>query len=154
MATEAVPGRASSGSTIQAWWFRFLVRAVLALLAFGALWFAQDRLHAFSLRFSANFSYDNSLWLLSVGSTVVAGLLFGLAAWLPFTQIRYLPSRLLLAVAALLPLVHFWWIVLEAHASPNSWPTQARWFDLSLETQFVLAGFAGVALASGFRARH
>ena len=152
MATDAVPARASGDSVIQSWWFGFLVRAALALLAFWALWFAQDRFHAFTLQASANFSYDNSLWLRSVGATVAAGFLFGLAAWLPFTRIRYLPSRLLLAAAALLPVVHFWWIVLEHHGQASGlW--RGFWVDVPVETQFVLAGFAGVALASGFRAK-
>jgi hypothetical protein len=124
------------------------VRAALALLAFWALWFAQDRFHAFTLQASANFSYDNSLWLLSLGATVAARFLFGLAAWLPFTRIRYLPSRLLLAVAALLPVAHFWWIVLEHHEHASGlW--RGFWFDVPVETQFVLAGLAGVAIASG-----
>jgi hypothetical protein len=155
MATEAVPGRASSGSLIRAWWFRFLVRAALALLAFGVLWFAQDRFHAFALQNSENFSndYGLSLWLLSVGATIAAGLLFGLATWLPFTRIRYLPSRLLLAAAALVPVAHFWLVILNHHERPAGWLWQAHWFDFSIETQFVLAGFAGVAIASGFRAK-
>jgi hypothetical protein len=100
---------------------------------------------------SANPSYDNSLWLLSVGATIAAGLLFGLAAWLPFTRIRYLPSRLLLAAVALVPVAHFWLIILNHHVRPTGWLWRAYWFDLSVEMQFVLAGFAGVALASGFR---
>jgi hypothetical protein len=155
MATEAeaVPGRASSGSVIQAWWFRFLVRAALALLAFWALWFAQDRFHAFSLHRAASLSYDNSLWLLSIGATIAAGLLFGLATWLPFTRIRYLPSRLLFAAAALGPVAHFWLIILDHHVRPTGWLWRAYWFDLSVDVQFVFAALAGVAIASGIRAK-
>jgi hypothetical protein len=138
---------------IRAWWFRLLVRVALALLAFGALWFAQDRFHAYALQASGNFSYDNSLWLLSVGTTIAAGLLFGLATLLPFTRMRYLPSRLLLAAAALVPVAHFWLIILNHHERPTGWLWQAYWFDFSVETQFVLAGFAGVAIASGIRAK-
>jgi hypothetical protein len=153
---HAVHPRAASGSLIQAWWFRFLVRAALVLLAFGALWFAEDRFHALLVQESApssNLSFDNSLWLLSVGAAVATGLLFGLAAWLPFTRIRYLPSRLMLAAVALVPVAHFWWTVLERHARPTGWLWRAYWFDLSVEVQFVLAALAGVAIASGFRAR-
>ena len=96
--------------------------------------------------------FDSSLWLLAVVATVVAGLLFGLAAWLPFARIRYLPSRLLLAAVALVPAAHFWWIFFDYHGNSSRWLGRAYWFDMSAETQFVLAGFAGVALASGFRA--
>ncbi len=83
----------------------------------------------------------------------MAGLLFGLAACLPFTRIPYLPSRLLLAAVALVPVVHFSWIILDQHVDPASWLWRAYWFDFSFEMQFVLAGFAGVALASGYRAK-
>ena len=154
MAHAAVPARASSGSLIQAWWFRFLVRTALALLAFLALWFSQDRYLTFRVQLTRPFlGYDNSLWLLSVGAAVATGLLFGLATWLPFTGIRYLPSRLLLAAVALVPVAHFWWTVLERHARPTGWLWRAYWFDLSVEVQFVLAALSGVAIASGFRAR-
>jgi hypothetical protein len=43
MATDAVPARASGGSIAQAGWFRFVVRAAIALLAFWTLSFAADR---------------------------------------------------------------------------------------------------------------
>ncbi len=85
----------------------FLVRAALALLAFWALWFAQARYVGFRQGESPFLGLDDSLWHLSILATIVAGLLFGLAAWLPFTRIRYLPSRLLLAAVALVPVVHF-----------------------------------------------
>ena len=153
MATDAVPAQAPSGSMIQTWWFSFLARTGLVLLAFWALWFAQDRYGAFRVRLSPFFTYNNMLWLLSVAATVVAGLLFGLAGWLPFKRIRYLPSRLWLAAVALVPVAHFWWIFLNQHGSPTGWPWRLYWFDMSAETQFVLAGFACVALASGFRAK-
>ena len=153
MATDAVPAEPSSESMIQTWWFSLLVRTGLVLLAFCALWFAQDRYSAFRVHLSPFFTYDNSLWLLSVAATVVAGILFGLATWLPFTRIRYLPSRLWLAAVALVPLAHFWWIFLNHHGTPTGWLWRAYWFEFSFQTQFVLAGFAGVALASGFRTK-
>ncbi len=153
MAADAVSAPAERDSMIQAWWFRYVVRTALVLLALWALWFADDRYSAFRFHAGATFSFDSSLWLLSVGATIVAGLLFGLAAWLPFTRIRYLPSRLLLAVVALVPVAHFWWIFLNQHGAPTGWLWRAYWFDFSRQTQFVLAGFAGVALASGFRAK-
>ena len=154
MATDAVPAPTSRDSIVQALWFRFVERTALAVLAFRALWFAADRYHMFLLRFHVDFHYDDSLWLASVGATVAAGLLFGLATWLPFTRIRFLASRFLLAAAALLPVAHFWWIVLGNHARPTVWLWRDQWFDGSVETQFVLAALAGVAVASGFRAEN
>jgi len=137
MATDAVPAQAPSGSMIQTWWFSFLARTGLVLLAFWALWFAQDRYGAFRVRLSPFFTYNNMLWLLSVAATVVAGLLFGLAAWLPFTRIRYPEPTLARRCGA--------------------GAGRALLVDLLEPTRksnrLALAGFAGVALASGFRAK-
>ena len=68
-------------------------------------------------------------------------------------SVPYLSSRLLLAAVALVPVAHFWWIFFNHHGNPSGWLWRAYWFDMSSETQFVLAGFAGVALASGFRTK-
>jgi hypothetical protein len=151
VATDAVPSRASGDSIIEAWWFRFVVRTALAMLAFGALWFAADRFRAFLLDGAENRRYDDSLLLSWAGAAVAAGLLFGLATWLPFSKIRFLPSRLLLAAVALLPLAHFWWIYNVSHADYGGWLERFYWFDQGA-TQFVMAAFAGVAIASGFQA--
>ena len=147
--TEAVPAGASSGSIVQALWFRFLVRAALALLAFGALSFAAGRSRAYQ-ESAAIFRFDDWLWLSWVAAAIVAGLLFGLATWLPFGKIRFLPSRLALAAATLVPVAHFWWLA-DGHAL-GGWLGTLYWFD-DLAIQFVMAALAGVAIASGFRAK-
>lgn len=152
MATDAVPARASSDSIVEAWWFRFLVRIALALLALWMLSFASDRYAAFVRDRSANFRYDDSLWLSWVGATVAAGFLFGLATLLPFVKVRYLPSRLLVAALALLPLAHFWWLF-QGDVGSGGWLARFYWFD-GVHPQSVLAALAGVAIASGFRPRH
>jgi hypothetical protein len=113
MATETVPAQASGGRVVEAWWFGFLVRTALALLALWTLSFAADRYRVFGLDASANFRYDTSLWLTWTGAMVAAGFVFGLATWLPFAKVRFLPSRLLLAALALLPLAHFWWVFIQ-----------------------------------------
>ncbi len=152
MASDAVPAQASRGRTIEAWWFRFLVRAVLAVLAFWALSFAQDRYDTFLSDVATNFRYDGSLWFAWVGPLVAAGLMFGLAAWLPFTNIRILPSRLLLAAFALIPLAHFWWALIQHPGASGGWLGQAYWFDTT-PIQFASGVLAGVAIASVFGAR-
>jgi hypothetical protein len=152
MATDAVPTRASGGRVVGARWFGFLVRTALAVLALWTLAFAADRYHAFGLDAAANFRYDTSLWLSWAGAMVVAGLLFGLATWLPFAQVRFLPSRLLLAALALLPLAHFWWVLIQGHGRSGGWLGRAYWFD-GAQIQAVCASLAGVAIASGFRAK-
>jgi hypothetical protein len=152
VATDAVPTRASSGSIIQALWFRFFVRTALALLALAALSVAADRYEAFGLDAAANFRFDDWLWLSWIGATVTAGLLFGLAAWLPFTRFRYEWSRLLLAALPLAPIVQFWWVWLYHHGAAGGWLVRADWLT-DATSQSVLAALAGVAIASGFRAK-
>ncbi len=77
--------------------------------------------------------------------------MFGLATGLPFAKVRFWPSRLLLAAVALVPLVHFWWAFLEGHGGPGALGGN-YWFD-AIAVQFEVAALAGVALASGFRAK-
>jgi hypothetical protein len=126
------------------------VRTALALLAFWMLSVAADRYTAFA-NAAVEFRNYDSLWLSWIGAAVAAGLLFGLATWLPFTKVRFLPSRLVLAAAALLPIAHFWWIFIRPHGS-SGWLLRSYWFD-AVEIQFALVALAGVAIASGFRAK-
>jgi hypothetical protein len=152
VATDAVPTRASSGRIVQALWFRFFVRTALALLALAALSVAADRYEAFASDAAANFRFDEWLWLSWIGATVSAGLLFGLAAWLPFMRFRYAWSRLLLAALPLAPIVQFWWVWMERRGAAGGWLVRADWLT-DAASQSVLAAFAGVAIASGFRAK-
>ena len=115
-----------------------------------ALSFAQVRYRAFLMEFSAR--HDGSLFLSWAGATIAVGLLFGLATWLPFAKLRFLPSRLLLAAVALLPLARFWWAYIEGHGPTGGWLGRFYWFD-EAAIQFVMAALAGVAIASGFRAK-
>jgi hypothetical protein len=147
MGSDAVPAGATSTPLINAWWFRFVVRAVLALLAFLMLRLATDQFRTFALGRSVDLRLDSSLWLASIGSTVAAGILFGSATWLPFASVRFLPSRLVLAAVALLPVAHFWWGYVERHATPGGLLENVWWFD-NVESQFVFAALAGVAIAS------
>ena len=93
MASDVVRAAPMSTSILEAWWFRLAVRAVLAVLAFLMLRLSADQLRTLSLGHSVDLRFDTSLWLKSIGSTVAAGLLFGLATWLPFTKVRLVPSR-------------------------------------------------------------
>jgi hypothetical protein len=148
---HAVPAQTTNDSIVEAWWFRLAVRTVLVLLAVWALTFATDQLQTFFLGAASDGRYDNGLWLTWLGAMVAAGLLFGLAAWLPFKSVRFLPSRLLLAGLMLVPLVRFWWSVIQGHMG-TGWLWRSYWFD-GVQIQFVLAAFAGVALASAFQAK-
>jgi len=113
--------------------------------------FGVDRFEVFVRQAASDFNYDDSLWLAWLGATIAAGFLFGLAIWLPFTSVRFLPSRLLLAVVLLLPIARFWWNFLQGHGG-GSWLAKGYWFD-GMPVQWVLAAFAGIAIASGFRSR-
>jgi hypothetical protein len=149
VATDPVPTRVPGNSIVEAGWFRFLVRTALALLAFWILSFAADRYTAFA-EAAVEFRNYDSLWLSWIGAAVAAGLLFGLATWLPFTRIRFLPSRLLLAAAALMPIAHFWWVIVRR--GTGAVQVRLYWFDAT-PIQFVLAVLSGVAIASGFRVK-
>jgi hypothetical protein len=153
---EERPGRACIASSdddrpiVGAWWWlHVLARTAIALLAFLLLSLGEARLMAW-LQSSSNGRLDNSLWYAWLGWTVGAGVLFGSATWLPFTKLRYLPSRLLLALLASLPVVHYWWAFLFRVRSSAGLILQVRWFD-AFQIQFVCAALAGVAIASGFR---
>ena len=153
MEIDVVPAEGASDSLVDAWWFRFLVRSALALLALLSLWSAADRYQAFRLKSAADFQLNLRLWGSSMAALVATGFLFGLATWLPLTRVRLLPSRLLLAAVALLPLAQFWWVLAVApNRGADGWLAQLRWFD-GVEVQFVFAVLAGVAIASGFRAK-
>jgi hypothetical protein len=151
MATETVPAQASGGKVVEAWWFGLLVRSALALLGLWTLSFAADRYDSFLVDYQRQLRMNNWLWLSWASAMVAAGFLFGLATWLPFAKVRFLPSRLLLAALALLPLAHFRWVYIQGHGS-GGWLARGYWFD-GAQIQFVLPALAGVAIASGFRAK-
>ena len=157
MAVDAVPAPSSRGQIVGASWFRLIVRIVLALLALWALVFAWDRYDAWVADRTAYFRSATGLWLAWISATVAAGILFGLATSLPFTstRVRYSWSRLLLAAIALAPIAQFWWVFLfqlDRHGLAGGWLFRADWLTAP-ELQFVLAALAGVAIASGFRAK-
>ena len=150
MAASAVRARPTIA---EEWWFRLIARAALAVLALWVLAFAGDRLVAFETDWRFAFDMDRGMWLAWIAPTIGTGFLFGLATWLPFAKVRYLWSRLLLAALALAPIAQFWWLYLEGHAAELRWRWlfHADWF-VDFPAQSVLAGLAGVAIASGFRA--
>ena len=136
-------------------WLRAAIRTILALLAFLALYRAQRHFGSFDSVFlpGPRLALDSGAWLSSMGIQALSGLLFGLAAFMPFTRVRYAWSRLLVAAVALAPLAHFWLVF--AHLIPrrnfDGWWMQ-DWF-FNPQAQFVSATFVGVAIASGLQPR-
>ena len=83
----------------------------------------------------------------------MAGVLFGLSAWMPFTAIRYRWSRLLLAAAFLTPIAQYWWVAffqLQRNGQLSWWLYSEQWF-YAPPTQSALAVLAGLSIASGLR---
>lgn len=83
----------------------------------------------------------------------------GVVVWtrggVPFAKVRYLWSRLLLAILALAPIAQYWWVYIfqfQRHGEVGGWLTRASWL-LDHQSQMALAVLAGVAVASGFTAR-
>jgi hypothetical protein len=154
MATGAVPAQVPRDPIVGAWWFRFLVRAAFALLAFWLLSIGADRYTLYARPSALSFQARYWLWWSWLGATVAAGLLFGSATWLPFAKVRFLPSRLLLTSAALLPVAHFWWVYARfgtvVYYGTGRVLTHRYWFD-GESIQFVMAVVAGVAIASCLR---
>jgi len=151
MAVDAVPASPSRTGLSEAWWFRLVVRTILALLALWAIYLAERRWVTFANDMAGHFRYDFWLWLSWVGSAAAAGLLFGLAVWLPFARVRYLWSRLLFAALAALPVADFWF-AWNYPRQVHGWlaPT---WLIRDTGPQFALAVLVGVAIASGFVAK-
>jgi hypothetical protein len=151
--SEAIPAARPRRSVLEAPWFKLAARAVLALLALWLVHIASDRYIVFFRDFASKFRMDLGMWLLWTGSLAAAGLLFGLAAWFPFTTLRYLWSRLLLAALAFLPLVHFGVVMfyLAPRHPVSGWLTTNWFWDVGSQTALAVLG--GVAIASGFRAK-
>ena len=154
MAVDAVSA-SSSRRGVGAWWLLLIVRTIIALLALWAIAFAADRYDVFFVDFQMQFRMDTWLWLSWIGAAAGAGLLFGLAVCLPFARVRYAWSRLLLAAVALVPIAQFWWVFiyqLQRHREAGGWLASVDWL-MDPQSQFALAALAGVAIASGFRAK-
>lgn len=155
MAVDAIPYRGRGTSFKR--WLGFVARAALTLLSLWTLHLAQNRFESFQENYASTFHWDVWLWLGWIGTSAGAGFLFGLATLLPFSRVRFLWSRLLLAALVLLPIAHFWliwgYLLPRRHTMGGWFATSTSWFG-DLGTQFALAVLAGIAIASGFRAKN
>src|SRR5207249_3560213 len=118
---------------------------------------AQNRFASFEQDASSTFHWNSGLWLSWVGTSLGAGFLFGFAVLLPFSRVRFLWSRLLLAALALLPVAQGWliwgYLLPRRHTVSELLATTSRWFG-GAGTFSALTVLAGVAIASGFRAKN
>jgi hypothetical protein len=152
LTTTAASAPSARRAIIDRWWFRVVLRGGLALLALGALAYANDRYVEFRNDVGADLRIDAGVWYAWMAATIGAGFLFGLATWLPFAKVRCLWSRLLLAALALAPIAQIWWLLIQGHRAEGGWLTRAEWL-VDMPAQSALAVLAGVAMASGFRQR-
>lgn len=121
---------------------RQLLRVALTLTSFGVLWITWARMDRWLLLAKANFDYGLPGWLPTWAGTTLAGLIFGLACWLP----HRLRSRPMTAIAlGFLPLFGLLYPYAYFHfrAVP---PVQFLGLDSMLFFGFAL----GVGIASGF----
>ncbi len=155
MAVHAVSYPARSALSRR--WLRFGARVALAALAMWGLHLAEKRYVSFQMDYASTFHMDFWLWLAWVGTLAGAGFVFGLALVFPFSRIRYAWSRLLLAALLLVPVAQWWllwgYLLPRRHQMGGWFVTTADWFG-HVGTQAALAVLAGVAIASGFRAKH
>jgi hypothetical protein len=132
-----------------------LIRALLAVLALWLVYQAQTRYRTWQIAYALTFTLHTGLWLAWIGFSALAGLAFGLAAWMPWpiAPIRYRWSRLLLAGLAAAPILEFayvWGYLLPRRHTIGGWlSTISGWFG-EPGPLFALAVLVGVALASGF----
>jgi hypothetical protein len=154
MSAQAIPTARPRRSALEAPWLRLTVRVLLALMALWLVNFASNQYVLFHKNYVSTLGrMDLGSWLLWVGSLAAAGLVFGLAAWFPFTSVRYLGSRLLLGALAFLPLAYFWLVAfyLARRHPVGGWLSTDWFWDVASQTALAVLG--GVAVASGFTAK-
>ena len=137
-------------STVMAW----VVRAVLVLAAFGALWLAQVEDQRFRETAASALRFDLRQWSATITPLILAGLFFAIAARYPFPRPRYAWGRLMLAAVAILPALHLGFIMWSPQFDVH-WPAiviTPRWFENGAVPS-AGAVLAGVAIGCGFGAR-
>jgi hypothetical protein len=126
-----------------------LARLVILVGALALLWRAESRFEEWQLRAATEFSFKTGLWFSWVVPTILTGIVFGLAVWLPRGRAPYRWGRsLVLAVPALLLLLQYWVVFGLGVDLPGFLGTGTPFWESG--PQFVLGVFAGVAIVSGF----
>ncbi len=129
------------------------VRLALVALALVLVWHAERALQEWQRRAAVELRFKTGLWFGWVIPAVLAGIVFGLAIWLPRGRTRYRWGRALaLGLPPLLLLLQFyfvWGVALPHHlALPDLLARSTPFWDAG--PQFALATFAGIAITSGF----
>jgi hypothetical protein len=109
ISSDALPASHSRPSLLSSPRLSLLIRALLAVLALWLVYLAQTRYSTWQIAYASTFTLQTGLWLGWIGFSALAGLAFGLAAWMPWplAPIRYRWSGLLLAALAGAPIAEF-----------------------------------------------
>jgi hypothetical protein len=149
MALDSAQTAASGGAFRRPRSIHAIVRGALAL---GALWLlveASDRYQVWVVHFTGYHQVNVGLWLSATALASVAGLLFGLAVFVPFGPLRFAWSRLPLAAVAVAPGFGFWWLYLRPGPIPTGlWGLATSRLMAQPHVQFAIAVLSGVALAA------
>jgi hypothetical protein len=145
MRRMAASTRIEAPTGMSAW----LVRAMLLVAALFLFWWAQGAGDELQLTSRAYFRLDGADLAGSVVLFVLAGLAFGLATRFPFPEPRFAWGRLAFAILALVPAVHFWFLL---SGTADGVLGRFFWFDGFVTVQ-IGAVLAGVSIASGVGAR-
>lgn len=130
-----------------------VVRLALVVGALALVWRAQHALEEWQRRAAIEFEFKMGLWFGWVIPAVLAGIVFGLAVWLPRGHSRYRWGRsILLGLPPLLLLLHFYVIFGVTLPHNVDLPdllerTTPFW---NAGPQFALAALLGIAVTSGF----
>jgi hypothetical protein len=155
ISSDTLPAPRSRPSLLSGRRLSLLIRALLAVLALWLVYHAQTRYSIWQNAYGLTFTWHTGLWLAWIGFSALAGLAFGLAAWMPrpLAPVRYRWSRLLLAALAGAPIAEFTYIygylIPRGHSVGGWLSTISGWFG-EAGPLFALAVLVGVALASGF----
>jgi hypothetical protein len=142
-------GPAGGGATFG----QLLLRWGFLIFGLVALWFGIDKIFDWSSELSREIDGDLGTWLLALGLLVLAGILFGIAFWLPVPARGGRPSAALGLGIPLLLINGFYAAIFHIDFSELPDFLQSRVLVhplLSLAAASTVAILLGIAIVSGF----
>jgi hypothetical protein len=132
---------------------QLLLRWGFLIIGMVALWFGIDQVSDWSEQFSLELEADLGIWLLAFGLLLLAGILFGIAFWLPVPARGGRPSAALGLGIPLLLINGFYAAIFHIDFSDLPEFLQSRILAhplLSLAAASTVAILLGIAIVSGF----
>ncbi|HZD80252.1 MAG TPA: hypothetical protein VE646_09465 [Actinomycetota bacterium] len=125
------------------------LRLVLLAASLALLWRAEGALEEWQRRAGIELEFKTGLWFSWVVPAVLAGILFGLALWLPRGRSAYRWTRtIVLVLPPLLLLLHYWVVFGLGLDLPGALGQETPFWRSG--PQFALAVFVGIGVTSGF----